>query len=153
MNFRTSQVRKGSLLPLMLGMFVATSCRNGEPKPVVIDKDDMCSFCRMAISEKRYAAEVIDNDGQAFKFDDITCMTSYANFDGRREKLAAYFVIDFNAPEWIKAEEAHYVKSLQFRTPMSGGIVAFKDQTEAEEAAARFQGTALTFDQLTRKEQ
>ena len=141
-------LRGAATLALLLSVIVSGACRGGGPKPVPIDKDDMCSFCRMAISEKRYAAELIDNDGQVFKFDDITCMTNYVKDKGRRNNVAAFFVMDFGALQWVNAEEAHCVRSMQFRTPMSGGIVAFKDPAAAEGAVVKYHGSTVNFADL-----
>jgi copper chaperone NosL len=99
----------------------------------------------MAISEKRYAGEFIDQDGNAFKFDDLGCMVRYLQDKNNRRSVAGYFATDFESLHWVKAEEAYYVRSSEFRTPMSGGIVAFKDKPRAEAIVAEHHGQLLSF--------
>ena len=101
----------------------------------------------MAISEKQYAAELIDGEGQAFKFDDIGCML---NFMKKRSINASafFFVMDFDRRQWVKADSAYYVRSSELTTPMNGGIIAFTDQSKAQEAAAKYHGKFLSFKEL-----
>jgi copper chaperone NosL len=144
------KVTSPCLLVLMTSLMLA-SCQKGEVEPAAILPEDMCAYCRMAISEKRYAAQFVDRDGQPFKFDDIGCMTNIAG--GKRDKgeIAAYFVMDFGERQWVKAEDAYYVSSAELKTPMEGHTAAFKDEAKAREAAAKFQGRLLGFDDLFRR--
>ena len=103
----------------------------------------------MAISEKRFAAEFITADGEAVKFDDLGCLLNHRRERPIQYEIAAYFVVDFDSREWVKAEEAHYVRSPQFKTPMGAGIAAFKDRSRAEASAAELKGQLLRFAELT----
>ena len=102
----------------------------------------------MAISEKRYAAEFIDRDGGAFKFDDIGCMLNFIKGQQNKNQIAAYFVMDFDERQWIKAADAYFVRSSEFQTPMDGSIAAFKDEAKAEVAAGKYHGKLLRFTDL-----
>jgi copper chaperone NosL len=133
---------------IALGIILA-GCQNREPEPVAIQPEDMCGFCRMAISEKRYAAQFIDIDDQPFKFDDIGCMFNFIQSEGNKERIVrAYFVMDFNDGQWLKADNAHYVRSSELKTPMGSGIVAFRDEAGAARAVEKYHGRALRFDDL-----
>jgi copper chaperone NosL len=126
------------------------SCQTKTIEPLAIEANDMCSFCRMSISDRRYAAELIDNDGQALKFDDIGCLTNFIKQKRIAGTVEATFVTDFDRREWLRAENATYVRSAELKTPMNGGIVAFKDQSEASAAAAKYHGTILRFAEVTK---
>jgi copper chaperone NosL len=99
----------------------------------------------MAISEKQYAAEFIDSDGQAFKFDDIGCMVNSLDDKKSQAKPVAYFVMDFDEHQWVKAEDAFYVRSSELTTPMGGGIIAFRNQSNAQRAVDKYKGQLLRF--------
>ena len=130
-------------------IFLLAACGAGEIKPVPIDTAaDMCSFCRMAISEKRFAAEIITNNEEVFKFDDTGCLLRYQKANGDKIKIAAIFVSDYETREWIKADEAFFVRSTSVKTPMSGGILAFADKTKADAEAANSKTEVLRFDKL-----
>ena len=107
--------------------------------------EDMCSFCRMAISEKRFASELLIQDGEVFKFDDIGCMLRFRKSHGHPESVVATFVLDYETRKWLKAEEAYFVKSKEFKTPMGGNVVAFKAGADAAAAADRTQGVSLRY--------
>lgn len=138
------------LLVLMTNMLLA-GCRKGEAEPAEIAPEDICTYCKMAISEKRYAAQFIDTDGQPFKFDDIGCMIKFANERTDRGRIAAFFVMDFDKRQWVKAEDAYYVSSTELKTPMDGHAAAFRDEARAREAAVVFHGRQLGFADLFRQ--
>lgn len=132
----------------VLGFLSVIGCQTSRIEPVALAPEDMCSYCRMAISEKQYAAELIDSEGQAFKFDDIGCMSNFIKSKRNNAKPVAYFVMDFNERQWIKAEDAYYVRSSELTTPMNGGIVGFKTESSAQEAAGKFHGKLLRFKEI-----
>ena len=124
-------------------MILLAGCQKVAIAPVALEATDMCSFCRMSISEARYAAELIDNDGQAFKFDEIGCMANFIKQRRNNSSVRVTFVMDFESREWLPAESAAYVRSAEFKTPMNGGIVAFRDKASAESAVAKYHGTLM----------
>lgn len=143
------------LSALILGSGIATavmlaSCQKVTLVAVPIEAHDMCSFCRMSISEARYAAELTDSDAEIFKFDDIGCMANFIKQKKGKASITATFVMDFDRREWLAAESAFYVRSSQFKTPMNGGIVAFKDQSSATAAVAKYNGTLVSFAEITK---
>jgi copper chaperone NosL len=102
----------------------------------------------MAISEKRYAAEVIAADGGVFKFDDTGCFVRFVRERNLKDTAAAFFAVDFEGRGWIDAWQAVYVKSDAIPSPMASGVVAVSDRSRAAELAAKFQGRILTFEEL-----
>lgn len=139
------------LLALLGFIFLLAACGQPEIAPVAINPEDMCSMCRMAISEKQFAAELITKDGEALKFDDIGCLRDYLKAKADRSRIAAYFVADYETKKWLKAESAHFVKSAELATPMGGNIAAFESHEKAKEAAAKFKGEHVSFAELTEK--
>ena len=117
---------------------------------MAIAPEDMCSYCKMAISEKQYAAELIDGEGQVSKFDDIGCLLSFVKKRSINVSASSFFVMDFDERQWIKGDSAYYVRSAELTTPMSGGIIAFRDQSKAQEAAGKYHSKQLRFDDLLR---
>jgi len=111
----------------------------------------MCSFCKMAISEKRYAAEVVEREGNLSKFDDIGCMLRFVHDRNLEGKAAAYFVVDYEQRDWLSGEDAYYVKSEAIHSPMGGGLIAFKDRTRADDHASKVKGQVLTFEDIRGK--
>ncbi|HKZ79269.1 MAG TPA: nitrous oxide reductase accessory protein NosL [Pyrinomonadaceae bacterium] len=135
-------------LYLPVAAIVLANCQNRLPEPVAIAPEDMCSFCKMAISEKRYAAEFIDSDGQTFKFDDIGCMIDFIRARNNAIKVSAQFVVDFDNKQWVNAAEAYYVHTPEIKTPMGGDTIAFKEEAKAQRAAAEYRGRLLRYNDL-----
>lgn len=123
---------------ITLSLFFLIACAAGQVRPVPIEDGDACSFCRMAISEKQFAAEIIKNDETVLKFDDIKCMLRYQERSEDKQKPAATFVTDYVSKEWIKAEDAFYVRSETIKTPMGGGIIAYRDKGQIQGESVRF---------------
>jgi copper chaperone NosL len=128
-----------------------SACGKSEPQPLELVPEDMCSFCRMAISDKRFAAELVTGDGDTLKFDDIGCMLDYIKSNQNAQRITASFVADFETREWVRGEAAFFARSAEFKTPMSHGIVAFKDLGRAEAAAKKNQGRPMQFSELATK--
>jgi copper chaperone NosL len=122
---------------------MTVACRPGPPKPVDIDPDDMCAFCRMAISQKQFAAEIIDGKGSAQKFDDIGCMLRYR--EHQKTTPAAVFVVDYRTRKWLDGASAYFIRSDRLQTPMGGGIAAFAN---ADSARREFNAPVLRFAEL-----
>ncbi len=98
----------------------------------------------MAISEKPYAAELIDREGRVFPFDDLGCLVRFARERGLRER-ATFFVLDYETLRWIEAERAIYVQAGSIPSPMRHGIIAVSDRPRAEALADRFRGRIGSF--------
>jgi len=130
-----------------LTVFLA-ACSSGEIGPVPIESGDMCSFCRMAISEKKFAAEMIMDDESVLKFDDIGCMLRYRKAPANKSNAVATFVMDHASQQWINVENAYFIQSPTLKTPMGGGIAAFEDRANAERLTANYETRILRFGEL-----
>ena len=133
---------------LIVGVAVLADCQKRAVEPVAIATEDMCSYCKMAISERQYAAELIDRDGKPFKFDDIGCMLNFIKKGPPSVSASSFFVMDFDQRQWVKADSAYYVRSSELTTPMNGGIIAFNDLAKAQEAVGKYHGKLLHFKEL-----
>ena len=129
---------KISSIGIILALTLLTACAGQEFKPVEISDGELCTFCKMAVSERRYAAQLLNEDGEAFLFDDIGCMRRYV--DETRFRPAAVFVIDFDSKEWLDGKKAFYVRSQEFQTPMGGQTAAYRSDDDARAAVKKYGG-------------
>jgi len=120
------------------------ACISSALEPVEIYPEDMCSRCRMAISDKRFAAEILLEPGVARKFDDLGCLLSDLR-DAPSGKEPPAFAVDFGKREWVNVKEAYYVRSERISTPMRSGLIAFKDRSDAEQEAAKYGADVLNY--------
>jgi copper chaperone NosL len=96
----------------------------------------MCSHCRMAISDQRFAAEIITADGEVFKFDDLGCVERFKEKSADL-KIAATFVKDYETKNWLPYERSTIVQT-SIKTPMGSGKVALADSAKAREFLEKF---------------
>lgn len=133
----------------LLSIILLTACGGGpdlDEPPDIRYGEDVCDRCLMIINEARYAAAYVKSDGEARLFDDIGGMV--ASIDEAAEDVAVFWVHDYDTEEWLKADEAFYVKSDDLVTPMGFGIVAFADRSRAEEWAAEQAGQMRSYSEL-----
>jgi len=127
-------------------LLLALACQ-ADQRPQAIEAHDACASCRMAISQPQYAAQVVDREGTAYKFDDIGCMFRYLNnhtFPQRR-----LYVMDYVNRQWLEAEQAVFVRSEAIRSPMAGGLAAFRDQPAAQQFLKNSSGQIVGLAELT----
>jgi nitrous oxide reductase accessory protein NosL len=98
-----------------------------EPRtgPVEVKWDrDTCVRCNMALSDKRYAAQVRGGPKhQAFKFDDFGCVVFWLkDKPWVDDPTTEIWVMDMRSNQWINARKAHYVPNKM--TPMAYGFGA-----------------------------
>jgi copper chaperone NosL len=110
-------------------LLLLAGCGPEEVRPVDIYPEDLCAGCRMAISDERFAAEIIAPDGEAYKFDDLGCLWKFRKGEGGSHP-AAIFLKDFQTKEWVPYARATIV-SAGIATPMASGMVAFADTARA----------------------
>lgn len=128
--------------PLKISLFLLVflmACTSGGMSPLPIEDGDMCSFCKMAISQKQFAAEIVTDDERVLKFDDVGCLLHYREQAGASVSNVAIFVTDHESRQWLKAEDAYFTRSKTIKTPMGSGILAFADGSKAGSESMRFQ--------------
>jgi len=91
---------------------------------------DMCERCKMAISERKFAFEIINSQsGKVYKFDDIGCGVLWLEEEEIPwEKNAMMWVTDASTGEWINARSAYYTDDSI--TPMAYGFAAYSNKTK-----------------------
>lgn len=111
-------------------------CESSEIKPVDIYPEDMCSQCRMAISDQSFAAEILTEAEDVYKFDDLGCMEKFQEKSGEL-KVMALFVKDYETSHWIPLARSTIVLT-SLKTPMGSGRIAFADSAKAKAFLEKF---------------
>lgn len=114
---------------LMILLLAAASCKRGY-EPISYGKD-ACAHCKMTIMDKRFSAEIVNQKGRVFKFDDIVCLKAYT----QEIPGSMIFVNDYTGKqtEPLNATTAVFLHHENFKSPMAGNLPAFAG---AENAAA-----------------
>jgi copper chaperone NosL len=131
-------------------LIALTACRGSSTEvqpPEIHYGEDVCDVCGMLISDAKFAAAAVKEDGTAYKFDDIGDLVDYYA-DQANAKVKTYFVHDYASEKWLRAEIASFIVSPQIQTPMAHGIAAYADRPAAEAAARTYGVKVMTFDEL-----
>lgn len=118
-----------------------------EIKPEEIEPHDVCYLCKMAISQLNFATEIVTPDGEIYKFDDIGCMVEFKKMH-ELPSGSVMFVRDFYTKEWVRIENAYFVKSEKIQTPMNYFIATFKTRESLEKFLSEYGGEEFPYDQL-----
>ena len=101
-----------------------------EPAKMHWDRD-MCERCKMAISERKFAVEGIDEKGRVYKFDDIGCLILWNKLEHPEVRFKKIWITDAKSGEWIDAKKAFY--TTDSITPMGYGFAAHKNRPKSGE--------------------
>ena len=110
-------------------VLLVAGCGQHEIRPVEIFPEDNCSNCRMAVSDKSFASEIITDKDEVMKFDDLSCLESYRKKNASVQ-IKAIFVTDYDTKSWLPFEKSVIVKT-GIDTPMGSGKIAVKDSARA----------------------
>jgi copper chaperone NosL len=119
----------GLLTTALLATMVLAGCGSREIRPVDLYPEDMCAACRMAISDPRFASEIIEQDGTVHKFDDLGCLIKFRE-KGKAGASAVIFLKDYETLAWVPYEKSTIVET-GITTPMASGRVAFASSERA----------------------
>jgi len=133
---------------LFVAVFLFTSC-NKDPRPLVRGKDT-CTFCKMGISDLKFAAELVTDKGKVYTFDDVSCMVRFMEQSGLDEEKCAHVLIsDYSKPDvLINAKDAYFLESGSLRSPMAGNVVGFANQQEAGKKKQELEGEVVAWEKV-----
>jgi copper chaperone NosL len=100
----------------------AVACRGGG-RPLVAWRD-ACEFCRMAIVDPRFGAELVTAQGRVRTFDSIECLASYVNASEAAPAPRAILVADFASARLVPVDSAVFVRSDSLHSPMGRALLA-----------------------------
>ena len=121
----------------------AAACAPPGPRDIVTNTD-ACDYCRMTISDVRFAGQFITAKGKVYAFDAIDCLAAFTIANRAPADGADIWVADYNRPgHWVAAEKALFVRSEKSRAPMGISIVSFAAEADTAEIRRDFDGTPI----------
>ncbi len=129
-----------------------TSCGEAGPEVIQFNKD-ACFNCKMSISDKRFACEIVSQKGKVFKFDDMACLISYHNEQKDKLNQAAFYVKDFLYPhDFAKAKNLFFVKGDVVGSPMGGNIAAFTNKDSANAYLEYWRASMFVWEEIEQEQ-
>ena len=138
--------RAAQLLCALFAALLLSGCW-GEPDtgPVEIKYGrDSCDFCRMIISDPRYAAQIRGGPRhKAYKFDDIGDAMHFLKMqDWKDDPKLEIWVMDVDAGKtWLDARKANYVQGM--KSPMNYGFGAVAEARDGTISYEEMRKTVL----------
>ncbi len=136
-----------ALMGLVLG------CNRPDPNlpPTIRLGASVCVDCDMIISDARFASATMVKDDRGgtkpLLYDDIGDQIRYETFHPALT-IRARWVHDHDTKNWLRAEDAWYVRSDDLHTPMASGIAAFATRESAAALTEKVGGDVLDFKTL-----
>lgn len=121
------------------------------PKPEPIDYgNDICDFCKMNITDNKYAAELVTSKGKVYKFDSIECLFQFKDLEFKSDdEIHSELVNDFSNPgELIDLKKAFFLKSEVFRSPMGMNVLSVSSEEKLNEIKSQHGGEVLTYSEV-----
>ena len=104
---------------------VAAACASGPPPPAALDAvNERCRFCRMAVSDQRFAAQLVASHEEPMFFDDLGCLRAFLEGKPALPAGTLTYVSDHYTKIWLRAEEAIYTRNDAIPTPMGSHVIA-----------------------------
>lgn len=132
---------------LVVAVCLLGSCSTS-PEQIKIGTDP-CAFCKMTISDARYAAEVVTKKGKAYKFDDTHCLFAFIKSDVAPNEIRDIYVSDFAGTHaLINVKNAVFFRSDELRTPMGGDLAAFANRDSLKLLSSQLKGSEVSWVEL-----
>ena len=115
------------------------ACTRGPAQPAAVDtRNDTCASCRMAVSDVRFAAQLVAPGEEPRFFDDVGCLRDYLRRGPALRSGAVAFVADHRTREWHRAASAVFTRKDALETPMASHLIAHGSvaSRDADPAAA-----------------
>jgi copper chaperone NosL len=131
-------MRRPALALALLASAVAIGCLRGRVAPASLDtENEACRFCRMNVTQRRFAAQIVAPAEEPLFFDDVGCLRDYLRREGAQPAGAIAYVADHRTEEWVLADTAVYTR-ISGETPMGSHLIAHRHaDSRALDPAAR----------------
>jgi copper chaperone NosL len=132
----------------VVASLAVAGCAARPPEPAPLDtRHEACAACRMAVSEARFASQLVADGELPRFFDDIGCFSAYLK-SGRAPAGSTAFVADHRTRDWVRADRALYTRVPGIATPMGSHVVAHADAGSRDQDAAARGGTPVSAAEL-----
>jgi copper chaperone NosL len=126
-------MRRGPLGLLGAAGLAAWACARGPLPAAPLDpQHDACAWCRMAVSDRHFAAQVVAPAEEPRFFDDVGCLRAWLAGAPELPRGAIAYVADHRSTAWVRAGAATFSHCPGLETPMNSHLVAHADAASLE---------------------
>lgn len=127
--------RSGLLMTTLVvtGMIWGAACGRSEPPPAVLDTaHEPCRFCRMVISDQRFASQIVAPYEEPRFFDDLGCLGNFLKRTRQLPSGALVYVADHRTRAWVRADRAVYTRVDTLSGPMGSHVIAHQSSASRD---------------------
>lgn len=137
-----------NIIQLVALCMLITACSQ-EPVKIHYGSEE-CAHCRMMITDDRFAAQIITKKEKAIKFDAVECLAAYQAENEKDQEGAVYWFSNYeNSGDWIKFENAVFIKSEVVKSPMGASLLSVSSSEEAEKHLQNQPGKVISWSEIT----
>jgi nitrous oxidase accessory protein len=113
--------------------FLMSACGPRGPQTLAYDGTEACDYCRMAVTDRRFGAQLVTVTGKTQTFDSIECLASYYTTAKAAGAVKSVWVTDSRRPgTLVLAEQARFVRDRGAHgSPMGLRLIAFASDADA----------------------
>jgi copper chaperone NosL len=140
--------RNAAAVGTALLLLLVAACAGREPEPAALDtRNEQCASCRMAVSNARFAAQLVAPSELPRFFDDVGCLADFVKA-GRAPGGAVGYAADHRTKAWVRAQNAVYTRVPGLETPMGSHVIAHADAASREQDPEARGGAPVTMAEL-----
>lgn len=111
---------------------------------------DNCYFCKMTVTDARFASELVTKKGKICKFDDMHCLLAFLKMDSTiRNDISGIYLTNFNNDkEFLHADKALLLQSDELKSPMNSNTVALGNADQMKKMQEQYKGKTLSWKDL-----
>jgi copper chaperone NosL len=139
-------MRSAVVAVVAVALLLAAGCGGASawpPPPAQVHLgEDACAFCRMIVSDARFAAQAQTRTAAGAQvFDDLGCLITSSKSAPLDPQ--GIYVRQFDGDAWVRGDQAVVVRAEDISSPMGSGLAVFATRTAAESEAARHPGATV----------
>lgn len=108
----------------LLAILVLAACGGGDGPAPLDTRNETCGWCRMSVSDARFAAQLTAPGREPRFFDDLGCLRDWLLASREAAPWTAW-AADHRTKEWVRFPDAVFARSATVQTPMSSGLLAW----------------------------
>lgn len=133
------------ILAILAAVAAGTACGSNAPAPAVLDSGhDACAYCRMIVSDRRFASQIVAPLEEPKFFDDLGCLANYLKGAGSLDARTVVYVADHSTLAWVPARAAVFTRVETSTAPMGSHLVAHASASARDGDPAARAGTPVS---------
>jgi copper chaperone NosL len=136
--------RAGRWAPVAAAALILAACGRATGPAPLDTANDSCAHCRMAVSDRHFAAQIVAPGEEPLFFDDIGCLRDFLKEAASLHEGAEAYVADHLTGDWVEAAHAIYTVNGSIQTPMASGLMAHADAGSRDRDTASKGGRPVT---------